>query len=232
MVESVASSTSFDLPVDELITQAAEGLGGEHLTGNELKRARTALNLILIDMQNRGMTPLASMALVSVALVSGSSMNYSLGSNVFNVMDLTIRTSTATGEYTDFGVERIGFSDWLNISKKTTQGRPTQFMVDRQRSGPVINVWPVPDAGKYSLQSWVLQRVADVNASHQLVGTPHRYLGAIVRGLRYHLAEMRGADINKLQWLKQQYVEELQMAMDEDRERTDFEIYPEVNAPM
>ena len=132
MVESVGSSTSFDLPVDELILQASEGVGGGHLTGSELKRARTALNLILIDMQNRGVVPLASMSLVSVALVSGSSMSYSLGTDVFNIMDVAVRTSTASGEYSDVQVERIGFTDWLNIPNKQQEGRPTQFMVDRK----------------------------------------------------------------------------------------------------
>ena len=232
MVESVASTTSFDLPVDELIVQAAEGLGGGHLTGAELKRARTALNLIMIDMQNRGVAPLASMSLVSITLTSGSSMSYSLGSDVFTVLDGVIRTSTASGEYSDSGIEKIGFSDWLNIADKQHEGKPTQFMVDRQRSGPVVNVWPVPSNNSWSLQVWTLKRLSDINASYQLVGTPHRYLGAIVRGLRFHLAEMRGFDLQRLEWLKMQYLEELQLALDEDRERIDFFVSPEINSPV
>lgn len=232
MVESVASSTTFDLPVDELITQAAESLGGDHLTANELKRARTALNLILINIQNRGIAPLASISHVSVALVSGSSLSYPLGTSAFNVKDIVIRTSTASGAYTDFGTEMIGFSDWLNISKKTTEGRPTQVLVNRQRTGPVLNVWPVPDSGAYSIQAWVVKRAADVTAAYQLVDVPHRYLGVLVNGLKFHIAQFRKADINTLQWLKMQYEEELLLALDEDRERIDLMIYPDTRSPI
>jgi hypothetical protein len=233
VVETVASSTSFDLPVDEIITQAAEGIGGDPLTGNELKRARTALNLILISLQNRGMAPLSSLSLVSVALVSGSSLSYPLGSDVFNVMNVAVRTSTASGEYSDTGIEVLGYTDWLQIVNKQQEGRPTQYMVDRTRNNININVWPVPNAtGRWSLQAWTVKRIADINASYQLVGLPHRYLPAVVAGLRYQLAVMRKLPLDEREWFRNLYETELQLALDEDREKKDFNLYPEVPSPV
>ena len=63
MAESVGTNTSFDLSVDELIEIALEGIGGDHIGNKEARLARTSLNLVFIDLQNRGMAPLASMEL-------------------------------------------------------------------------------------------------------------------------------------------------------------------------
>ena len=44
----------------------------------------------------------------------------------------------------DLSIVRMGRQEYLSIPKKTTQGRPTQFYVDRQIT-PTMTVWPVPE---------------------------------------------------------------------------------------
>lgn len=229
MAESVGTNTSFDLPVDELIEIALEGLGGEHISHDEARLARTSLNLVFIDMQNRGMAPLASMEVVSVALVSGSSQGYTLSGDAINILDGVIRTSTSGsgGAVTDLPIKRISYGEWLEIPNKVSSlGRPTQFMVDKQRNAIQINFWPVPNNGTHSFRAWSLKRIADVDASYQLVDLPRTYLPAIVKGLRYYMADLRGASLDERAWLKQEYYEVLENALSEDRERVDFHIYP------
>lgn len=227
--EQVNTSTNFNMPVDEIIDMALQGLGGDQITHEEAKLARTSLNLVFIDLQNRGMAPLASLRLTEVALASGSADDYTLGSSTFNVLDGVIKVSTSGsgGGVTDLPIQRLSYSEWLDIPTKADKGRPTHFLVNRQRGAPQVNFWPTPDSDtKYTFKAWTLTRIGDVNKSHQLVDVPHRYLPAIVKGLRYHMADLRGASIQDKQWYKQEYYETLQMALDEDRERVDFDIYP------
>lgn len=226
MTEQVGTNTNFDMPVDELIDFALEGLGGEHISYSDAKNARLALNLIFIDLQNRGMAPLASMQLTTVALVSGSADNYYLGSAVFNVLDAVIQIS-ASGGSTDLPMDRLSYTEWLEIpTKSTSKGRPTQYLVNKQRNGVEVNVWPKPESNKYSLKAWTLNRIADVDGSYQLIDLPHRYLPAIVKGLRYYMADLRSAPLDERQWFKNEYLETLQVALDEDRERVSFDVYP------
>lgn len=226
MTEQVGTNTQFNMTVDEIIELALEGLGGEHTSAQESKLARTSLNLVFIDLQNQGMAPLASMKLTEIPLVSGSSLAYQMSAGVFNVFDGVIKVSSSSS-FTDLGIERMGYDEWLDIpTKESTKGRPTRFLVNKQRDNIELNFWPVPDSGKYSFKAWTLNRIADVDASYQLIDLPHRYLPAIVKGLRFYMSDLRGTDMNNKQWMKQEYMESLQLALSEDRERISFHVYP------
>lgn len=225
MAETVGTTFDFDLPIDEIIEQAVEPLGGEFTSAFEAKLARRALNLLFIDMQNRGMVPLASMEQVVVPLVSSSSLGYSLGSRTLNVLDAVIRTSSGN-QVLDTPIERISLTDWLNIPTKDTKSRPTTFMVDKQRDGLTVNVWPVPDNNTYKLVTWSCTKVADVSKNYQLVDFSSRYLPAIVNGLRWKMAEIRRLPIDERAYFKQEYLESLQLVLEEDRERVDYSVYP------
>lgn len=229
MTEAVGTNTSFDLPVDELIELALEGIGGENISAKEAKQARTALNMVLMDLQNRaGIGPLSQVTTTSVTLVSGSSEAYGLSSDILNVHKAVIRTSTSSG-YSDITLDRITYHDWLGINNKAQAGRPTQFFVDRQRDQLKITVWPVPDDTPYSFLAWTTRKIPDVDASYQLVGVPKNYLHAITLGLRHYMASLRSVPLDERQYLKMEYLEALQLAMDFDRERTDFQVYPDIN---
>lgn len=226
MTEQVGTNTQFNMSVDEIIELALEGIGGEHTSHSEAKLARTSLNLVFIDLQNEGMAPLASLKLTEIDLVSGSSENYTLSAGVFNILDGIVEVSTC-GKTTDLGIERMGYTEWLDIpTKGATKARPTRFLVNRQRDAVQLNFWPVPDAGNYKFKAWTLNRIADVDASHQLVDLPHRYLPAIMKGLRFYMSDLRGSTIEEKSWMKNEYKESLQLALSEDRERISLHIYP------
>lgn len=150
-----------------------------------------------------------------------------MSADVFNTMDMVLRVRTsASAPPLDLNIERISYSRWLEIPTKEIRGRPTHVFVNRQRDNVKLNFWPVPDNDTYTLLAWSLVRIADVTKSYQLVGLPHRYLPAIVKGLTYYMSPARGASLEERNWLKAEYLEALQIALDEDRERVDFTIYP------
>ena len=228
MTATVGTTTAFNMTIDEIISFVLEGIGGEHISAKEAKNARTALNLMFIDLQNKGFAPLASMEVTEVPLVSGSSMGYSFGSDVFTVLDSVVQVSSASGTYVDLGIETITYDDWLNIpTKLQNQGRPSQMLILRGRDDTTFNVWPVPNNNNYKVKSWTLKKIADVNKSHQLVDLPTRYLPSVVAGLRYYMAWLRpGTLMEDKVALKQEYIELLDNAMSEDRERVGIHFYP------
>lgn len=229
MTEQIGTNKVFNMPVDEIIEMALEGIGGEHISHKESKLARTALNLVFIDLQNRGFAPLSSIETTSVTMVSGSSEQYSLGSDVFSIMNAVMQVSVSGsgGEVTDLPIQRLSYQDYLDIPTKSTKGRPTHYLIDRQVNDTLLYVWPTPDSStKFSFKAWASKRIADVDESYQLVDLPHRYLPAIMRGLRYYMADLRSLPLDERLYLKTEYYETLQAALDEDSERVSFDIYP------
>ncbi len=227
MAETLSNTYTFDLPVDEIIEQALEPLGGEQSSEDEVKKARRALNLLFIDMQNRGMVPLASMEQIVVDLVSGSAEGYALDSKVLNILDAVIRTSSTNGSILDIPLDRYSYQDWLNIPNKNQEQRPTKFLVDKQRDGIKVSFWPKPNASNFKFICWSCVKVTDVTKSYQLVDFRSVYLPAIVAGLRWKMSEIRRLPIDERMYYKNEYLETLQMALDEDRERKDYHVYPE-----
>lgn len=227
-MEQVGTNFNFKMPVDEIIEFALQSVGGDHISGKESSMARTALNLVFIDLQNRGMAPLSSLELLEISLASGSSMNYSLGESNFAVLNGVIKTSTTAG-YTDLRIEKDSYSDWLEIpTKESTHSRPTRYFVDRQSTDTLVSFWPVPDKSNYSFKVWALKKIANVDRAYQLPDIPSRYLPAIIAGLKFYMADLRGLDVQTKMYMKQEYLELLQTALDEDRERVNLRIYPDV----
>ena len=226
MVEQVGTTNTFNMPVDEVIDMALQAIGGERVSYEEAKMARNALNLVFIDLQTRaGMAPLSSMQLSEVQLVSGSSLDYALSAGAIHVLDAVVEVSTSSGT-TDLPLRRLSYADWLKIPVKSASGQPSMFHVNKQRTHLEVNLWPVPNSGAYTFKAWTINKIADVTQGYQLMDIPTRYLPVIIKGLRYFMADIRRVPLDERMYLKNEYNEALQLALDDDRERTDFNIYP------
>ena len=135
-----------------------------------------------------------------------------------DVLEAVIRRSG-----TDIGVTRIGRQDYLSIPDKTTQGRPTQFFVDRQIT-PTITVWPAPENSTDQLIYYRIRRIEDVDASTNDADVPFRFLPCLVAGLSYYLSVKRAPD--RIGVLKDIYEEEFYRAASEDGERVPLRLVP------
>ena len=133
---ATSGTYSFTLPVDELIDQAIPLAGGEPTKGQDVRFARRALQLLFIDLQNRGVR-LHSVDRYNVTVTTTAT---SLSSNLQDILDAAVQTSGGT----DLDIRRISFGDYIDIPRKGQSGRPTHFFVDRKVNAPVLYVWPVP----------------------------------------------------------------------------------------
>ena len=131
---TVSGSKDFELDVAEYIEEAFERCGLEVRTGYDLKTAKRSLNLMLAEWANRGLNQWTIKQRTQT--VTQADGEYDLGADVIDVLSLVIRRDN-----TDFALTRVSRDTFLSIPVKTTQGRPSQFFLDRQIT-PNLKVWP------------------------------------------------------------------------------------------
>jgi hypothetical protein len=213
---AVSGSTDFELDVAEYIEEAFERCGLEARTGYDLKTAKRSLNLMLADWANRGLNQW-TIQQRTISLAQGDG-EYALGSDVIDILSAAVRRSG-----TDYVIDRISRDAYLSIPTKTTQGRPTQFFVDRQIN-PNLKLWPLPENSTDVLVYDCLTRIDDADTMVNTVDVPFRFYPCLAAGLAYYIALKRAPD--RIQVLKALYEEEFQRALTEDRDRASFHVAP------
>lgn len=213
---AVSGSTNFELDVSDYIEEAFERCGLEVKTGYDLKTAKRSMNLMFAEWANRGLNQWTIVQRTQ-ALTTGTS-SYALGSDVIDVLSMVVRRNN-----TDISIEKISRDEFLNIPNKSTEGRPSQFFIDRQVT-PVLNVWPSPENSTDVVVFDCLTRLDDADTFTNTVDVPFRFYPCLAAGLAYYLAIKRAPD--RIQLLKSVYEEEFERALSEDRDRASFNVSP------
>jgi hypothetical protein len=215
---TVSGSTDFELDVADYIEEAFERCGLEVRTGYDLKTAKRSMNLMFADWANRGLNQWTIEQ--RTFTVTSNDGDYDLGTDVIDILSLVVRRSG-----TDYALDRISRDEYLNIPTKTTQARPTQYFVDRQIT-PVLKMWPLPDNSTDVIIYDALTRLDDADTYTNTLGVPFRFYPALAAGLAYYISVKRAPD--RMQMLKALYEEEINRAMDEDRDRASFRVAPDL----
>tara|TARA_R110000787_G_scaffold9914_1_gene34278 strand:+ start:83 stop:559 length:477 start_codon:yes stop_codon:yes gene_type:complete len=143
-----------------------------------------------------------------------------LDADVIDILSLVVRR-----DGTDYSLSRISRDAYLSIPTKTTTGRPTQFFVDRQIT-PNLKIWPLPDNSTDVIVYDALTRIDDADTYVNTVDMPFRFYPCLAAGLAYYIAMKKAPE--RLQILKPIYDEEINRAMDEDRDRASFRVAPDL----
>ena len=213
---AVSGSTDFELDVADYVEEAFERCGLEARTGYDLKTARRSLNLMLADWANRGLNQW-TIQQRTISLVK-SDGEYSLDPDVIDILAVVVRR-----DGTDFSISRISRDEFLAIPTKTTEGRPTQFFLDRQIT-PNLKIWPLPENSTDVLVYDSLTRINDADTAKNTMEVPFRFYPCLAAGLAYYISLKRAPE--RVQMLKAVYEEEFRRAIDEDRDRASFQISP------
>ena len=214
---AVSSSTDFELDVVEYIEEAFERCGLEVRTGYDLKTARRSLNLMLAEWANRGFNQWTIKQ--RTLSLTESDGEYDLGTDIIDILSVVVRRSS-----TDFGLERVSRDTFINIPNKTTEGRPSQFFLDRQIT-PNLKIWPIPENSTDVIRYDALTRINDADTQINTMDVPFRFYPCLAAGLAYYMSMKRAPD--RIQLLKAAYEEEFQRAMTEDRDRASFNVVPQ-----
>ena len=211
-----SGTPTFELDVTEYIEEAFERCGLEARTGYDLKTAKRSLNLMLAEWANRGLNQW-TIARTTVTLTQGT-RDYNLGLDTIDVLSAVVRRDS-----TDYAMDRVSRDADLNIPNKSTQGRPSQFFIDRSIN-PVLKLWPTPENSTDVVILDRLVRMDDAAAQTNTMQMPFRFYPALAAGLAYYISIKRAPQ--RTQLLKAVYEEEMERAMSEDRDRASLQIQP------
>jgi len=203
---ATSGTKTFSIDTGELIEEAYELAGLELRTSYDAQTARRSLNIMFADWANRGIN-LWTVAQVTLDLVE-STASYNLNAYDIDVLDAVIRRGT-----TDISIDRVSRSEYLGIPTKTTEGRPSQFYVERLET-PVLHLWPTPENSTDKFISYRIQRIDDVTASAQDQEVPSRFIPPMVNGLAYQVAMKKNPQMAGV--LKVEYEESFARAADEE----------------
>ena len=223
---TTSGTSAWNLDIADLIEEAYERAGLEARTGYDFRTARRSLNIISAEWSNRGLN-LWTVQENSLVLTPGVK-TYTLADDTIDIIETIIRTTTS-GSALDYTVSRIGVGDYATLPNKNTTGRPLQIYVDRQVQ-PTITLWPVPDL-PYTIIYWTMRRIQDATTATDVMDMPVRFVPALIAGLAFHIAMKRPEAANRVPMLKQEYMEQFQLAADEDRGREPARFVPWMSYP-
>jgi hypothetical protein len=213
---TTSGSRVFNIDVAEAIEEAYERIGTELRSGYDARTARRSLNLMFAEWANRGLN-LWTVTETVLPLVQGTA-EYTLNEDVVDVLDMALRR-----DGTDYELNRISRSEYLDFPDKTSQGRPSQFYFNRQIE-PVITLWQTPENSTDQLVYYYVRRIEDVNTLANTTGIPFRFYPCMVAGLAYYLAIKRAPE--RVQMMKSIYEEEFQRAAMEDVDKVSLVLRP------
>ena len=214
---TVSGSKNFELDVADYIEEAFERCGLEVRTGYDLKTAKRSLNLMLAEWANRGLNQW-TIKQRSFTSTQGDG-DISISADVIDVLSVVVRRSN-----TDYALDRVSRDTFLSIPNKTSQGRPSQFFLDRQTT-PVLQIWPRPENNTDVVIYDALTRMNDADGQTNTLDMPFRFYPCLAAGLAYYISMKRAP--NRVQLLKAVYEEEFERAMTEDRDRSSFNVVPQ-----
>jgi hypothetical protein len=87
-------------------------------------------------------------------------------------------------------------------------------------------MWPLPDNDTDVVIYDALTRMDDADTYVNTVDMPFRFYPCLAAGLAYYIAMKKAPE--RLQILKPIYEEEMNRAMDEDRDRASFRVSPDL----
>ena len=198
---TVGASGSFS--VGETITGGTSGATADIIT----KPSSTTMTLTVpsgIFSASETITGSSSAATTTVS----SAVSLSDCQSTVDVLEVVLRRSDE-----DVGMTRISRQEYLNIPTKTTQGRPTQFYINRQIT-PTLTIWPLPENSTDSLIYYRVKRIEDADAATNNPDIPFRFLPCLVAGLAYHISLKKSPQ--RTQILKMFYEEEFERAASQD----------------
>ena len=213
---ALSDSKDFELDVAEYIEEAFERCGLEVRTGYDLRTAKRSLNLMLAEWANRGLNQW-TIKQRSLALVQADG-EYPLSTDIIDVLSVVLRRNN-----TDYALSRVSRDTFISIPNKTTQGRPSQFFLDRQNT-PNLKIWPVPENDTDVIIYDALTRMDDADSQVNTMDMPFRFYPCLAAGLAYYISMKRAPD--RIQLLKAVYEEEFQRAAAEDANSTPLKLTP------
>jgi len=214
---ATSGTVTFRPNVEEIIAEAYErcGLDGQTRTGYQAVSARRSLNLLFSEWANRGINYWAVSQ--NTLTLSDGTASYALPAGTIDIIDAVIRESS-----TDQTINRVTIAEYNQIPNKTTEGKPSQYMIDKQYT-PTVYFWNVPDK-TYTLVYWAVNQLDDISASNEDADVPYRWSDCICAGLASKLSIKFAPE--KFQILNEMYERAFNFAASSDNDGVSLRVQP------
>ena len=225
---TTSGTTAFSPDFLEIAEEAWERAGRQMRTGYDLRTARRSMNLLTIELANRGLN-MWTYEEGEIPLVQGTA-TYDLPADTIDLLDQVIRTGAGNAStQADLTITRISVSTYSSLPNKLQQGRPIQVWVQRLRDAPKVTVWPVPNQSSYYVfKYWRLRRIQDAGSGAETPDATFRFLPVLVSGLAYYIAMKTPELMDRVMMLKEDYEQQMDLANSEDREKAPVRLVPRV----
>ena len=217
---ATSGTVAFRPNVEEIITESFErcGIDIQTRTGDHAISARRSMNLLFSEFANRGIN-YWTLSQNTLTLVNGTT-SYALPTGTIYILDAVIRDSSSN---TDQIINRITIQDYNQLPNKDSEGKPSQYMIDRQYT-PVVYFWAVPNTSTYSMVYWAMNQLEDVTLSNQDADIPYRWNDTICAGLASKLAMKYAPE--KFQVLNEMYERSFNFAASSDNDGVSLRVQP------
>ena len=217
---ATSGTVAFRPNVEEIITESFErcGIDIQTRTGDHAISARRSMNLLFSEFANRGIN-YWTLSQNTLTLVNGTT-SYTLPVGTIDILDAVIRDSSSG---TDQIINRITIQDYNQLPNKDSEGKPSQYMIDRQYT-PVVYFWAVPNTSTYSMVYWAMNQLEDVTLSNQDADIPYRWNDTICAGLASKLAMKYAPE--KFQLLNEMYERSFNFAASSDNDGVSLRVQP------
>jgi hypothetical protein len=227
---TTSGTTAFNPDFTEIAEMSWAQAGREMRSGFDLRLARFCMNMMTIELANRGIN-MWTIDSGTVALEQGTN-TYTLPADTVDLLDHVIRTNPGvTNTQADLTITRISVSTYSSIPNKLTQGRPIQLWVQRLRDAPQVSVWPTPDRGTlanpyYTLVYWRMRRMQDAGNGVETQDVNFHFLPVLIAGLSYYIALKTPELMERVPMLQAEYEKQFELAAGEDREKAPIRFVP------
>ena len=231
---ATSGTTSFDLPIDEIIEEAFErtGMRGNR-TGYQLKSARRSLNIMFSEWGNRGVH-LWKVKQATIPLVEGQAEynfandNTNFPTDISDVLEAFVRNNSTATAPVDTTLTKIDRSAYAALANKLSKGTPSQYYVQRTVA-PSIFLFQTPSSSfsgsNFQLKFFYVARIQDAGAYTNESDVVYRFIPCMTAGLSYYLSLKYSPET--VQANKLIYEDEFKRALDEDGQRTSTFITPQ-----
>tara|TARA_R110000787_G_scaffold52611_1_gene123828 strand:- start:1802 stop:2476 length:675 start_codon:yes stop_codon:yes gene_type:complete len=220
---ATSSTATFNLEISEVIEEAFELCGIQSKTGYDIETARRSLNLLSLEWANRGLNFWCVEQGTASTVASTSTIT--LPADTIDLIEYWIRDGSGTSE-SDLPLSRFSVSQYSTIPNKSSEGRPVNIYIDKQRDAPVAHLWPTPNK-VYTFVYQRIRRIQDTGTSGSTSpDVPARFLPALVSGLAFRISQKYPESFMRSPELKAEYEFQWEIAQQEDRDRSSVHFVP------
>lgn len=216
----------FQETCDQIIADALTNLGalgpGNTPTGKQRNHAMRALNRLVKSIDADGdflwRTQRRTIAITAGTASYGPTV---IGTDVLALEDPC--TFVLSGQVTRTQVTFMSNEDYRKLADRTSQGTPSQYLVERTLTGLTVTLWPVPNAAG-SLEIMAALRAKDFVDGTNTPDFTSKFDVALVLGLTWLLAPAYGQGSGD-KW-KEQYEAERARVVEDDNEKGPMTMVP------